>query len=103
MSSKDLHNHNFSWSSSVSFLWWSILFISIGRLKQILKGDSGFPLCIFSFVNVQNSWSQGIKSFSDEWGIVDKTRIYEGQSLVAVGTLVYAMEAELHFGIVAYT
>lgn len=49
MSSKDLHNHNFSWSSSVSFLWWSILFISIGRLKQILKGDSGFPLCIFFF------------------------------------------------------
>lgn len=47
MSSKDLHNHNFSWSSSVSFLWWNILFISIGRLKQILKGDSGFPLCIF--------------------------------------------------------
>lgn len=47
MSSKDLHNHNFSWSSSVSFLWWNILFISIGRLKQILKGDSGFPLCVF--------------------------------------------------------
>lgn len=61
-------------------------------------------LCVFFFfVNVQNSWSQGIKSFSDEWGIVDKTRIYEGQSLVAVGTLVYAMEAELHFGIVACT